>query len=180
MDEDLNQTMREQVAASNRKIGLSFDDAHKTTMYSQALLDQYRLIESSTSGVAAFRLDAFLTEPSNHPVREAHLNSIAEALRFRISNHTMAESDLRIGLALHSFGSFDRRDVALLVAAMKGSCDFSLVSEAPRLLPIVGAEFIQSYLTSTELFETGGMGGPQRPLIREMAEEAYTNFNAKK
>jgi len=180
MNKDLIQTMREQVAASNRKIGLSFDDAKKTTKYSQHLLDQYRSTESGTSGVAAFRLDAFLTESTNHPFCEAQLNSIAYVLRSRISNHTLTMSDLGIGLALHSFGSFCRRDVASLVASMKGADDFSLASEAPRLLPIVGTDFIQSYLTSIELFETGGMGGPQRPLIREMAEEALTNFKAKK
>jgi hypothetical protein len=61
---------------------------------------------------------------------------------------------------------------------MKGVDDFSVATEASRLLQIIGTEFMQDYLRSTELFETGGMGGPQRPLIREMAAAALSNFNA--
>lgn len=180
MDEDQFQIMRERIAASKRKVGLSFDDARKTTTYSQDLLDQYLSADSGTSGVAAFRVDAFLTEPTNHPVPDSQLTSIAHALRARISDHTLAKCDLRIGLALHAFGVFHREEVASLVAAMKGEDDFSVASEAAHLLPIIGTDFIQDYMTSTELFETGGMGGPMRPLIREMAEKALRNFDSQK
>ena len=63
---------------------------------------------------------------------------------------------------------------------MKGEDDFSVASEAGHLLPIIGTDFIQDYLTSKELFETGGMGGPKRHLIREMAEDALRKFNPRK
>lgn len=180
MDEDQIQMMRERIAASSRKVGLSFDDVRETTTYSQNLLDQYISADSGASGVAAFRIDAYLTEPTNHPIAASELKSIADALRTRISGHALAKSDLRIGLALYSFGAFDRDDVGSLVASMKGGDDFAVASEAAHLLPILGIGFIQDYLTSTELFETGGMGGPQRPLIREMAEESLREFNALK
>jgi len=180
MEEDLIQIMREQVAASKRKAGLSFDEAKETTKYSQHLLDQYCSTDSGVSGVAAFRFDAYLAEPANQPFPQFELASIATALRSRIAQHTLGRSDLRIGLALHSHGAFDRQDVASLVASMKGSDDYSVASEAQRLLPIIGTDFVQDYLRSTELFETGGMGGPQRPLIREMAEEALRCFDPRK
>jgi hypothetical protein len=180
MDEDQIQIMRERIAASKRKVGLSFDDARKTTRYSQDLLNQYRSGDSGASRVAAFRIDAYLAEPTNRPICESELSSIAEALRLRISHRALAKSDLRIGLALHSCGAFDQQDVTSLVESMKGTDDFSVASEGERLLPIIGTDFIQDYLSSTELFETGGMGGPQRPLIREMAEEALRTFNLPK
>jgi hypothetical protein len=180
MDDDLIQTVRAQVAASNRSVGLSFDEARLTTVYSQELVDQYRSAESAASGVAAFRLEAFLSEPTNHPVGEHATRAIADALRARSVQRTLSlgMSDLRIGLALHAYGSFDQKDVESLVTSMQGVDDFSVATEAPRLLPIIGPDFIQDYLRSTELFETRGMGGPQRPLIREMAEAALSNFNA--
>ena len=180
MADDLIQTVRAQVAASNRKVGLSFDEARLTTAYSKDLVDQYRSTESAASGVAAFRLEAFLSEPTNHPVGEYEARAIADALRARSVQRasSLGINDLRIGLALHASGSFDRMDVESLVTSMQGVDDFSVASEAPRLLPIIGPDFIQDYLRSTELFETGGMGGPQRPLIREMAEAALGNFTA--
>ena len=177
MEEDLIQIMREQVAASKRKVGLSFDEAKKTTKYSQDLLDQYRSTDTGESGVAAFRIDAYLAEATNQPVPQVELTSMAAALRTRIAQHTLGRSDLRIGLSLYSHGAFDRQDVASLVESMKGSDDYSVASEAQRILPIIGTDFVQDYLRSTELFETGGMGGPQRPLIREMAEEALRCIN---
>ena len=182
MDDDLIHTVRAQVAASNRKIGLSFDEARQTTKYSQELLDQYQSTDTGKSGVAAFRLDAFLSEPANHPVGEHETKAIAHALRVRSAQPALqlAMSDLRIGLTLHASGSFDHADVASLVTSMQGVDDFSVATEAPRLLPIIGPDFLQDYLRSTELFETGGMGGPKRPLIREMAERALRNFNASK
>jgi len=180
MEEDLIQIMREKVAASKMKVGLSFDEAAKTTKYSQDLLDQYCSTDSGKSGAAAFRIDAYLAEPANQPIHDFELTSIAAALRSRIAQCRLSGSDLRIGLALYSHGAFDRQNVASLVASMKGSDDYSVASEAQRLLPIIGTDFIQDYLRSTELFETGGMGGPQRPLIREMAEEALRCFNPRK
>jgi len=180
MDDDLIQTVRAQVAASNRSVGLSFDEARMTTAYSQELVDQYRSAEGAASAVAAFRLEAFLSEPTNHPVDEHETKAIADALRARSVQRTLSlgMSDLRIGLALHASGSFDQKDVESLVTSIQGIDDFSVASEAPRLLPIIGTDFIQDYLRSTELFETGGMDGPQRPLIREMAVAAISNFNA--
>ena len=68
MDDDLMQAVRAQVAASDRRVGLSFDEATLTTANFQELVDQYRSTESAESGVAAFRLDALLSERSNHPV----------------------------------------------------------------------------------------------------------------
>lgn len=180
MDEDLIQILREQIAASKRKVGLSFDEARKTTRYCEDLLNQYRSADGRASAIAAFRIDAYLTEPANRPLRESEFSSIADALRLRISQRTLGSSDLRIGLALHSHGAFDHQDVASLVASMKDTHDLSVVAEAGRLLPIIGTDFIQDYLRSTKLSETGGMGGPLRPLVREMAEEALRSFTPPK
>lgn len=182
MDDDLIQTVQAQIAESTRKVGLSFDDARQTTKYSQELLNQYLSTDTGMSGVAAFRLDAFLSEPANHPVGEQETKAIADALRARLAQSTsrLGPSDLRIALTLHEFGSFAPDEVESLVASMRGVDDFFVASEAPRLLPIIGTDFLQDYLRSPELFETGGLGGPKRPLIREMAERALRNFNTSK
>ena len=156
---------------------MSLDEAAATTVFSSDLLDQYLSSESGAHGVAAFRIEAFLTAPQNRPIKDSTLTSIADALRRRMAaGLKLAGSDLQIGLKLTAAGHFYRNDLASLVQAMKGVDDFSVASAAAVLLPIIGPEFIQDYLVSTELFETGGMGGPQRPLIREMAAEALSDF----
>lgn len=169
--------IRERIKASTRRVGLSFDEAAATTVFSSELLDQYLSPDSGAHGVAAFRIEAFLTAPQNRPFKASTLTSIAHALRRRIAaGLKLAASDLQIGLKLTAAGNFSRDDLASLVQAMKGVDDFSVASSAAVLLPIIGPDFIQDYLVSTELFETGGMGGPQRPLIREMATEAVRDF----
>lgn len=182
MDEDHIQTIRERIAACTRKIGLSFDNAKKATKLSQGLLDKYRSSESKTSGVAAFRLDAYLSDISNLPCSQSELSSIAQALRARIAGNSsgLGKSDLRISLELHSSGYIGQEEVEFLVKSMKGVDDFSILAEADRLISCIGSDFIQDYLSSNQLFETDGMGGEQRPLIREMAEEALTKSNFSK
>ncbi|MFC5456955.1 hypothetical protein [Prosthecobacter fluviatilis] len=173
--------LREQIKASNRRVGLSFDEAAETTVFSSELLDQYLSLEYGDHGVAAFRIEAFLTAAKNRPIKASVLTSIADALRQRIAEGLkLSSSDLQMGLALAAAGHFKRDDMASLVQAMKGVNDFAVASAAAALLPIIGPDFIQDYLVSTELFETGGMGGPQRPLIQEMASEAMRDFKHQK
>ncbi len=179
MDEDLINAVRSQVEATKRRrIGLSFVEAQETTVFSASLLEQYLSTDGGLHGIAAFRIEAFLAAPKNHPIDSSILSSIAAALRQRTgaSEPRLSHGDLRIALALSPLGFLDRSDVESLVHAMKGVADYSVASEASRLLAIIGPEFIRDYLTSTEPFETGGMGGPQRPLIREMATEALREF----
>lgn len=169
--------IRERIRASTRRVGLSFEKAAETTVFSSELLDQYLSSESGVHGVAAFRLEAFLTAPKNRPIQNSVLTSIADALRRRMANTLKLDGgDLQLGLKLTALGHFNRNDMASLVQAMKAVDDFSVASAAAALLPIIGTDFIQSYLVSTELFETGGMGGPRRPLIQEMASEAMRDF----
>ena len=179
MDEDLINAVRSQIEASKRRrIGLSFDEAQETTVFSPSLLEQYLSTDRGLHGIAAFKIEAFLAAPQNHPIDSRILSSIAAATRQRTgaSEPRLAHSDLRIALALSSLSFLDRSDVESMVQAMKGVDDYSVASEASRLLAIIGPEFIREYLTSTKQFETGGMGGPQRPLIREMASEALREF----
>ena len=170
--------LRERISASRRKIGLSFDEALETTVFSTELLNQYLSADTGTHGVAAFRFEAFLTAPQNRPIADRVLATIAEGLRRRLSDDdlNLVKSDLLIGLRLFESGHFDSDGIAALVDALKGVDDFSVASLAPTLLRVIGTDFIQDYLTSTELFETGGMGGSMRPLVREMATQALTDF----
>jgi len=181
MDDDLINAVRSQVESSRRHVGLSFGEAQETTVFSPSLLKHYLSAEPGLSGVAAFRIDAFLSSPKNYPIESSVLSSIAVAVRQRTTavELQLARSDLRIALALSPLGFLDRSDIESLVQAMKGVDDYSVVSEAVKLLPIIGAEFIRDYLTSTEQFETGGMGGPYRPVIREMARDALCAFEIK-
>ena len=169
--------IRNLIKLSTRRVGLSFDEAAETTVFSSELLGQYLSSDSGAHGMAAFRIEAFLSAPKNHPIKDSVFASIADALRRRkAAALKLAGSDLQIGLMLSASGHFNRNDMASLVQAMKGVRDFEVASAAAALLPIIGPDFIQDYLTSTELFETGGMGGPQRPLIQEMASEALRDF----
>lgn len=169
--------IRERIKASTRRVGLSFDEAAATTIFSSELLDQYLSSEFGVHGMAAFRIEAFLGAPKNRPIKDSVLTSIADALRRRMADALKLDGrDLQIGLELSASGHFNRNDIVLLVQAIKGVDDFSVASAAAALLPIIGPDFIQDYLVSTELFETGGMGGPQRPLIQEMALEALSDF----
>ena len=181
MDDDLINAVRSQIEESKRRVGLSFDEAQETVEFSPSLLEQYLSADRRLSGIAAFKIEAFLAAPKNHPIDSPVLSSIAAAVRQRTaaSEPQFARSDLRIALALSPLGFLDRSDVESMVQAMKGVDDHSVASEASRLLAIIGPEFIRDYLTSTERSETGGMGGPQLPLIREMASEALREVEAK-
>lgn len=169
--------LRERIKAASRRVGLSFDEAAETTVFSSELLDRYLSPDAGIHGVAAFRLEAFLTSPKNWPLDGAVAAAIAQALRRRMEGALKLKgTDLKIGLQLNAAGCFNRDDLVLLVRALKGVDDFAVAAAAPTLLPLIGTAFIQDYLTSTALFETGGMGGPMRPLIQEMAAQALRDF----
>ena len=109
----------------------------------------------------------------------------SDGVRVRLRVHPRARRTAVDGLGAEADGAMAIK-VAVTAAPEDGKANTATVSHGPWaakppkivLISLDGAkpDFIQDYLTSTKLFETGGMGGPERPLIREMATEALREF----
>jgi len=179
MEEDFIKTMETLKATRQGRLGLSVEEARKTTSLNDKLIDEYLCLEkAAVSTHAAFRIAAVITDPETPNLKPEILVQLASALRQRIepSNQPLTASDIEIAIFLWTHNHIQAGLVSDVVEGLRGSADFKLAEIAPRLLPIIGTEFIQPYLTSHVLSETGGMGGPRKPLIREMARKALADF----
>ena len=181
MDEDLIETLRERLALRQAPKGVTRREGALESNYSDSVLDDYRSGDPVKAGIAAFRLRSFVGVKKNSPLDREASRKIALALLGRLRNQPghLGASDLEIGILLWDEGELKRPDVEALVERLQGRHDMAIAGLASLLIPIIGTAFLSGYLSSVELFETGGMGGPGRALLREMAEEAIAAFNRK-
>ena len=179
MDEHLIDILRAQIAASQQaRPGLSLEEARATTKMTDELISDYLSIaDHGTSAIAAFRIFAYLTSPQHDPGDKATTETVLRALLVRTEDekYSLTSSDLEIALVLWDAGVVSSSTIETVVRRLAGRDDFKVVSAAQRLLPIIGEDFIQGYLNSALLSETS-MGGPMRPMLKEMARDALSEF----
>jgi hypothetical protein len=169
------------LASSRRPEGFSRPGDAAETDFSESVLDDYCSGDPVRAGIAAFRLRSFLGAKQHAPVNPEISGKIASALlgRLRAQPDHLGGSDLEIGVILWLQRELKSTDIETLVEYLQGRHDMAVAGLASQLIPIIGTAFLSGYLSSSVLFETGGMGGPTRPLLREMAQEALAAFNRK-